>query len=333
MAVAAINDGRPNQAEVRRTIREELRQRWTTYSDACFVSTVVDEAVNNAFATLRKCAAKWKQGETCRLRFRSKRDVSQGFYVQKCGGDGQLLPRVLGTTYFSEAVPDGVAKQLIRVTRIRGRYFAAFRHTLVLSENQAGGRVVALDPGVRTFLTTFSNQEVCKYGDGLYEVINDLSNRIDGLISVRDRIVGSCQWMRQRRLNLQRSIWKLSNRIHDLVHDLHRRVAYDLVMRYDVILLPTFATSQMVSKNGRKIRRKTVRAMQRLRFHDFAQHVTWMCRKYGKTLVRVNESYTSKTDSRTGEVKQIGGAKSINGFDRDINGARGILLRALSRAT
>jgi len=40
-----------------------------------------------------------------------------------------------------------------------------------------------------------------------------------------------------------------------------------------------------------------------------------------------------RTDSRSGEVKQIEGAKSINGFDRDINGARGILLRALSQAT
>lgn len=333
MAVAAINGGRPNQVELRRTIREELRSRWAAYKGACFVSTVVDEAVNNAFETLRKCAVRWKNGEKCKLRFRSKRDVSQGFYVQKCASDGQLLPRVLGVTHFAEAIPAGVAKQLIRVTRIRGRYFAAFRHKVPLSENQAGGKVVALDPGVRTFVTTFSNQEVCKYGDSLYDVINTLSNRIDGLISIRDRIAGTAEWMKHRRLNLQRSIWKLSNRISDLVDDLHRRVAYDLVTRYDVILLPTFATSQMVSKDGRKIRRKTVRAMQRLRFHDFAKHVTWMCRKYGKTILRVNESYTSKTDSRSGEVKQIGGAKTINGLDRDVNGARGILLRALSRAT
>ncbi len=333
MAVAAINSGRPDQTVLRREIREELRQRWSTYTGACFVSTVSDEAVNNAFATLKKCMKRWKEGQKSRLQFRSKRDVSQGFYVQKCSSGGQLLPRILGKTAMSEAAPEVVAGQLIRVTRIRGRYFATYRRTAAFSENQAGGKVVALDPGVRTFVTSFSNQEVCKFGDGLHSIINDLSNRIDGLSSIRDRIVGECPWMQQRRRNLQRSIWKASNRIADLVDDLHRRAAYDLVTRYDVILLPMFETSQMVAKPSRKIRRKTVRVMQRLRFFAFGEHLSWMCRKYGKTLLRVNESYTSKTDSRSGEVKQIGGAKTINGFDRDTNGARGILLRALSRAT
>jgi putative transposase len=333
MAIDAINSGRPNQTELRRAIREELRQRWSTYKDSCFVSTVVDEAVNNAFDTLRKNIKRWKKGEQCRLRFRSKRDVSQGFFVQKCSCAGQLLPRVLGKTFLSEPAPTQVENQLTRITRIRGRYFATYRYKLALSENQAGGKLAALDPGVRTFMTLFSNQEVHKYGDGLFNAINNLSNKIDGLMSVRARLPTSETWAQQRRTNLQRAIWRLSNKIEDLVTDLHHRVAYDLVSSYDVILLPTFNTAKMVAKTKRKIQRKTVRAMQRLRFYDFAQHLGWMCRKYGKKLLRINEAYTSKTDSRTGEIKQIGGAKTINGMDRDINGARGIMLKALSQAT
>jgi len=50
-------------------------------------------------------------------------------------------------------------------------------------------------------------------------------------------------------------------------------------------------------------------------------------------VLRVNEAYISKTASWTGELKTIGGAKFItsNGVtvERDINGARGIFLRAL----
>jgi len=49
-------------------------------------------------------------------------------------------------------------------------------------------------------------------------------------------------------------------------------------------------------------------------------------------VLRVNETYTSKTANWTGEMKKIGGAKTItsNGVtvDRDLNGARGIFLRA-----
>ena len=49
----------------------------------------------------------------------------------------------------------------------------------------------------------------------------------------------------------------------------------------------------------------------------------------------VNEAYTSKTCSWSGEiVPDLGGAKRITGkdgvtLDRDINGARGVFLRAL----
>jgi regulatory protein YycI of two-component signal transduction system YycFG len=51
-------------------------------------------------------------------------------------------------------------------------------------------------------------------------------------------------------------------------------------------------------------------------------------------LTNVNEAYTSKTVSWTGEVKKIGGSRVIkdahgNSMNRDLNGARGIFLRAL----
>ena len=53
----------------------------------------------------------------------------------------------------------------------------------------------------------------------------------------------------------------------------------------------------------------------------------------GKTVLRVNEAYTSKTASWTGEIVKIGSAKQITSqgitLDRDVNGARGIFLRAL----
>ncbi len=52
-------------------------------------------------------------------------------------------------------------------------------------------------------------------------------------------------------------------------------------------------------------------------------------------VIDVDESYTSKINSWTGEIKwNLGGAKRIkvNGswVDRDINGARGILIKWLS---
>ncbi len=83
-------------------------------------------------------------------------------------------------------------------------------------------------------------------------------------------------------------------------------------------------------------------AVQRLRWkiRDLVDELHFKSARYltsaaalGKSVLRVNEAYTSKTASWTGEMKNIGDAKTItsNGVtvDRDINGARGIFLRAL----
>ena len=52
--------------------------------------------------------------------------------------------------------------------------------------------------------------------------------------------------------------------------------------------------------------------------------------KKGKYVIDCDEAYTSKTDSRTGEMVDIKGSKTINGLDRDVNGARGIFLRSMA---
>jgi len=129
--------------------------------------------------------------------------------------------------------------------------------------------------------------------------------------------------------NLNRRIHKIRARHQNLVEDLHRRVAYDLVTNHDVILLPTFETKQLAQKGDetrqRFLRRKTVRGMLGLAHYKFKQTLKWMAKKYGKTVVDVNESYTSKT-LWDGSILFQG--KRVN---RDIHGARNILIRFLTK--
>jgi len=198
-----------------------------------------------------------------------------------------------------------------------------------MTENQ-GLDVVAIDPGVRTFATSYSGTKVTKYGENFFEKrVFPLLLRLDKLISDRAKSRHD-EWKR----GIQKKIDRLRSKISDLVSDLHKRVAHDLVSNYDVILLPNFETKQMSKKIGRKIRTKTVRSMLGLRHYQFKQHLKWMARKNGKLVVDVNEAYTSKTRSWDGVIDQKLGGKDIitDGkvvVDRDINGARGILLRAL----
>ena len=68
-------------------------------------------------------------------------------------------------------------------------------------------------------------------------------------------------------------------------------------------------------------------------FFQFSQRLESKAKELGKKVYRGSEAYTSKTASWTGEIKNISSAKTIKSnnivMDRDINGARGIFLRAL----
>ena len=92
---------------------------------------------------------------------------------------------------------------------------------------------------------------------------------------------------------------------------------------------------QMYIKKSRKIRAKCVRQMLTLSHYRFKQFLKHKAFEAGKTVLDVNEAYTSKTISWTGEIiHNLGGRKTIkdnSGFvmDRDLNGGRGIFLRSL----
>jgi len=78
--------------------------------------------------------------------------------------------------------------------------------------------------------------------------------------------------------------------------------------------------------------------MLSLNHYKFKIKIKWYANKYGKHIVDCNESYTSKTRSWDGVINdKLGGKRSITDgkvvVDRDINGARGILLKQLNKAT
>ena len=108
-----------------------------------------------------------------------------------------------------------------------------------------------------------------------------------------------------------------------------------MTSNYRIILLPTFETQDMTRRASRRIRSKTARMMLTFRHHEFKRRLRWKAWQRGALVIEVNEAYTSKTRSWDGTVNaRLGGARVVRdesgfGMDRDVNGARGIFLRAL----
>ncbi len=127
----------------------------------------------------------------------------------------------------------------------------------------------------------------------------------------------------------------MRKKIKNLIKEIHFKTARFFVDTFDVILLPTFETSQMTGKKNRKrkLRSKTVRAMLTWSHYQFKVRLKNKALEFGKKVIDVCEAYTSKTVSWSGEIKKVGGSRVIKAggikMDRDLNGARGIFLRSL----
>ena len=300
----------------------------TSVREAC-------RAQSNAMKRNQLLAADQRRGqrmdeELSEVGFRSRRNPRQSCYIPDDAVTEQgVYHTILGPLRMAEAIPAG--QQECRLVKERGLYWLHVPHPAQCDiEAPSGDGVVALDPGVRTFLTYFSETECGKIGHRAFGRIQRLCHWLDDLISRT-----ATEPNRKRRRNMRRAQQRARQRIINLIDELHWQVARWLTSHYRIILLPTFQTQDMSRRGVRKIGSKTVRAMLTFSHHRFKQRLKWKAWQRGAVVLEVNEAYTSKTRSWDGNIKpNLGGASIIRddsgfGMDRDVNGARGIFLRAL----
>jgi len=284
-------------------------------------------AVKEAYRALYAGIKKFKktQKSFC-LSFRSIKNQKQSCYVPKSAiKQSAIFPTYSGFLKISETIPEEPRDSRLVYENYQWHLLIPVKVRTTRRESQA--RVVALDPGVRTFLTGFAEDGAFKIGDGAYSRIQRLCSSLDKIIS-RMATVGA-----RKRKRLKYASARIRVKIRNLIDEIHFKSARFLVNSYDLILLPTFETQAMVRRATRKIRSKTARSMLTFAHFRFRQRLKSLAARCGSVVIDVCEAYTSKTASWTGEIKKIGGAKQISSHgetvDRDLNGARGIFLRAL----
>jgi putative transposase len=219
------------------------------------------------------------------------------------------------------------------LTYNKGRWFAHFPVEFEQTTSVTN-KVIALDPGIRTFMTGFDGSDFLEFGNGDFNKIAKLCSHLDKLKSRHDLCVG--HKFKRLRYKIRQGMEKLRTRIKNLRSECHKQIGSYLAKNYDVIVLPTFETSQMVVKKKRKLRNKTSRAMMTWAFYQFSQTLEHLCNRYGSKLVRITEEYTSKTCTQCGHVhRKLGSSKNFRcpscGYEipRDFNGAVGVFLKAM----
>ena len=292
---------------------------------------IKSKAVKDSYISWRtNCKKTKKSGKQFKLRYKSRKNPVQSCYIPKSAvSESGIYHTISGKLKFSER---GWLKNDIcdcRLINDHGRWYLSVPQKIATMPTENQGGIVALDPEVRNFLTYFSE-------DGRFGWLGiHAFDRILNLNLKRDHLLSKLALTKDKRkkCKLKRTLNRTYHRIQDLVDELHWQCINYLVHNFSVIVFPPFEVKGM-TKKGRKLRKSVVRSMLSLRFYDFKERLKQKCKECGITYIEQNESYTSKTNSFTGELMSNLGSKEWFMYDgikvhRDLNGARNILIRAM----
>ena len=201
-------------------------------------------------------------------------------------------------------------------------------------------QVVAIDPGVRSFVTTFDEHGDSIQVDPLEKIllkkerIRKIQRNIEAL-KTRNKTLNDSR-LRFKILKLVKIKSYIEQKTKNRVKDMHYKLSSFLCQSYNTILLPEFGTQKMVGKNS-VLRKRTKDRMLTLSHYKFRQILALKAKEFGTTLSIMGEEYTTKTCSLCGNINDNVGSSKVYRCtsncnyiaDRDVNGARNIFIKGV----
>ena len=190
--------------------------------------------------------------------------------------------------------------------------------------------IVALDPGEKIFQTFYSETEIGALGYEFarkdLEEIHKKEDKFKKLI--KDRDFGA-----RKRRHMKRRCALLRTKAKNKVRDLHWQSADFLTKNYKVILLPKFSVKSIVKKPNSGLNK---RRLLSLSHYAFRNRIIHKAKKNCNVVILCSEAYTTKTCGGCGVLSTCDGNRIHNcscglSIDRDVNGARNVLLRSLTK--
>ena len=254
-------------------------------------------------------------------------DVEPVYFTQN-----SICPRILGSIdCFCDGEPFDLGLIQSHYKTTCKIYYDKYKdkYSLLVPEHvnpkkvKSSKKIISLDPGIRTFMTGVSEDEVLKIGTNATCKIKPMLKKIDKY--------------NQMKLPIKIKT-KLTNRYHrkitDLVTDLHWKTIHKITNEYENVLIGDMSVKGIISTQTSNLNKMTKRIAQSLSFYKFRERLEYKCHIKGKQYIKVNEKYTSKMCSNCGYVDDNLGSKKIYNckncgvsMDRDVNGCRDIYLK------
>lgn len=333
------------------TARNYLKENYPSWMNEINVNShLIDKAINEATSNYKKCCDEYKKKKKVfKLKFKTKKNkyqtmnIEKGMINQRSNTlftrmkykDESIFKRVKSSFIFSE-YKNICDSSITYVNKLNEFYL-----NLSYKENNKNkdsdilknNKVCSIDPGLTCFATCYSDNETNKIGLGVSKTLNKYCSEIDIIVSkINKKHENTYINNHQRRRNLKKALHRKIKKIQNIKEELHNKTVKFLTSKYARIIVPPFETQEMVKKSTSS---KLSRSLYNVSFYTFLLKLKAKCESYDIELIIRPEYYTSKTCTRCGEINsglklsdRIYNCKECKlKIDRDINGARNIMLR------
>jgi len=275
--------------------------------------------------------------------YKNKKKPSQIFHIDKNAINSSLnlfRRRKIGKLRTRKRMKKWITKNIkniecdCKIIRYKpNQYYLLLTKKQTFKIKKANFNIVSLDPGVRTFQTFYSPDGISgKLGDNIIkDRLENNYNKIDKFTSLTTKVKG------KTKANIRKRIFLSRTKVKNIVSDMHWKVCKFLCENFQTIITTNFKIKQMTKKSTRNINNRSCRDMYSLSHYLFSERLKYSCKKYDRNLIVASEEYTSKTCGSCGTIdSKLGSNKFYNcktcglKIDRDINGARNILLKTLT---
>jgi putative transposase len=184
--------------------------------------------------------------------------------------------------------------------------------------------MIFIDPGLRTFLTGMTNNEIIEIG---INKNSKLDNYIKKMIKIES--INKCNKKKHKLKTLRR-------KIKNYVSEMHWKSIDYLTNNYKNILLGDMSTKGIIRNETSKIDSYNKILASSIRLYEFREKLKYKCYLRGNNYFNIKENYTSKVCSCCGHYKKDLGSNKVYNckncnvkMDRDINGCRNILIKSI----
>lgn len=324
--------------EIRDTIKDDSGKPSNEYPEIstknCIPTHILDTAIKRACANYKSAMSNMVRGNIRHFKLRHLKDnrknqvftVEQGFF-----SNNTMCSRSLGKiegTYDGEPFDFSEIKSIYKKdclfshNTITNKYMLYVPYSVGQENLNQKREFISIDPGLRTFMTGISENEVVAIGNNMMDKFKNYYNKKKSI----QKIDSSSK--RKRKLR------KLKLKIDNQIDDMHWKIISYLTKRYRNVIIGNMSTKEITKKGGSlKGKYKDMTLLTKL--YVFRQRLEYKCKERCVNYKMVSERYTSKLCSLCGDYNDVGKSKTYNcdncklTIDRDVNGARNIYFKRL----